>query len=156
MKKKGLSPVVATVILIAMVVIIALIIFLWFRSMMKEQITKFGGENIQLSCDRVSLDKSYSNGKLYFSNTGTVSVYSLKVRLIKSTGYETKDISDIVNWPTTGLNVGGAFSGDVNSGFFNGINSIIVFPVLIGNGKTGQETYVCSEDRYGSEITISP
>jgi len=45
-KKKGVSPVIATVLLIAMVVVIALIIFLWFRGLTKEAITKFDVRNL--------------------------------------------------------------------------------------------------------------
>jgi len=44
--KKGLSPVIATMLLIAIVVVIGLIIFLWFRGMTEEAITKFDGTNI--------------------------------------------------------------------------------------------------------------
>ena len=40
-RKKGLSPVIATVLLIGIVIALALIIFLWFRGTMKPAITKF-------------------------------------------------------------------------------------------------------------------
>ncbi|MAG78897.1 hypothetical protein CMI40_00795, partial [Candidatus Pacearchaeota archaeon] len=39
--KKGVSPVIATVLLVAIVVIIGLIIFQWFRGMTQESIIKF-------------------------------------------------------------------------------------------------------------------
>jgi flagellin-like protein len=43
--KMGVSPVIATVLLVAMTVVIALIVFLWFRQIGKEVVTKFG-ENV--------------------------------------------------------------------------------------------------------------
>jgi flagellin-like protein len=49
---KGVSPIVATVLLIAMVVVIALILFLWFRNMVKEEVVKFEEENIEMTCDK--------------------------------------------------------------------------------------------------------
>ena len=39
MNKKGVSPVIATVLLIAIVIVIGLIIFLWFRSLTKDALT---------------------------------------------------------------------------------------------------------------------
>ena len=36
LNKKGVSPVIATVLLVAMVIVLALIVFLWFRSLSKE------------------------------------------------------------------------------------------------------------------------
>ena len=58
MKKRGLSPVVATVLLIAIVIIIGLIVFLWFRGMTEETITKFGTENIRFACDDVYFEEN--------------------------------------------------------------------------------------------------
>ena len=66
--RRGLSPVVATVLLIMIVIIIAIIIFLWFRSLAKEAVTKdlgFGEENIELVCDDVVMDVRYNNERRY-------------------------------------------------------------------------------------------
>ena len=62
-KKRGVSPVIATVLLISMVVIIGIIIFLWFRGMVGETVTKFG-KNIELACEDVVFDASYSTSTL--------------------------------------------------------------------------------------------
>ena len=71
---KGVSPVVATVLLIVLVVAIALIVFLWFRELTQESITKFGGKNIALVCDDVVFEASYSiiEERIYVSNYGNV------------------------------------------------------------------------------------
>ena len=58
--KMGLSPVVATVLLIAMVIIIGIIIFLWFRGFTHESITKFGVRNVELVCGDVNFQATYS------------------------------------------------------------------------------------------------
>ena len=48
MKKRGVSPVIATILLIGIVIVIALIVFLWLRGMQQEAITKFEGMNVEI------------------------------------------------------------------------------------------------------------
>ena len=61
MNKKGVSPVIATVLLIGIVIALGLVVFFWFRSFTQEAVTKFGGENIQLVCNNVQFEGSYSS-----------------------------------------------------------------------------------------------
>jgi len=148
MKKRGISPVIATVLLIAMVVVIGLIVFLWFRGMIKEEGTKFG-KNVKLVCDDVNFEASYSEGSLSIVNTANVAIYRMKLKIFKEGSYETKDIS---NWPDLGLGKGGAFSGDISSEV-TGANKIILIPVLMGSSSEGKKTYIC-EEQYGYELII--
>lgn len=147
MKKKSVSPVIASVLLVAMVVVIALIIFLWFRSLMKESITK-SEENIELVCDKVEFDVSYSEGTLYVSNTGNVPIYSLNVKIGSGIGHETKNIKDISsNWPETGLNQGMDFSDTMTLD-----GKITISPILLGMSNNGEKIYECDIGKYGKEI----
>jgi flagellin-like protein len=141
--KKGLSPVIATVLLITMVVVIGLIIFLWFRSMTKEVVTKFGDENVELACNKVQFDASYDNGIISISNSGNVAIFSLKIKSETEAGYSTRDISEMYSdWPTLGLNPGLAYSADAST--LSG--DVTLIPVLIGKSeKTGRETFICDE-----------
>jgi len=151
-KKKGISPVIATVLLIAMVVVIGLIIFLWFRGMTEETITKFGGTNIKLICADVSFEASYSAGLLSISNIGNVPIFDMKLKIFGQGSHETKDLRDLSeNWPELGLNQGGTFSGDI-IGVESG-DRIILMPVLIGSSEKGEKTFMC-EEQYGYEINI--
>lgn len=146
MKNKGVSPVIATVLLIAMVVVLSMIIFIWFNSFMQEAITK-NDENVELVCDKVDFSASYSGGDLYISNNGNVPIFSMKVRVYDGGDYETEDISDFVStWPGNGLNPGAVFSESVSSE-----GKIILIPVLLGNSDEGKRSYVC-DDKYGKEI----
>ena len=114
-KNRGLSPVIATVLLIAIVIIIGLILFLWFRGITKESVTKFGGENIELVCDRVQFDADYNAGIFYFSNTGNVPIYDLDLEIYKNRGYESYKISKIAIdeiWPKKGITQGKSYSGN--------------------------------------------
>jgi len=148
--KRGISPVIATVLLIAMVVVIGLIVFLWFRGMVQEEGTKFG-KNVKLVCDDVNFEASYSGGILSIVNTGTIPIYRMKLKILKEGSHETKDLPG--DWPGLGLNQGGTFSGDISSEV-EGANKIIVLPVLMGSSSEGKKSYIC-EEQYGYEIIIS-
>ncbi len=150
-KKRGVSPVVATVLLIAMVIVIALIIFLWFRGMARETITKFDGTNIELVCGDVKFEASYSGGILYVSNIGNVPIYGMKIKISGDGSHVTKDLKDISTWLDTGLNQGGTFSGDISTEVGTA-KEITLIPVLIGTSEKGDKTYVCDEKQHGYEI----
>lgn len=153
-KKRGLSPVIATVLLIAIVIAIALIIFLWVRGMTEESVTKFSGENIKLSCDKVSYNAQYENGNLYFSNDGNVPIYRIEIDSIIGGTHESKNIEDLVtNWPSNGLGQGKTFSGNLAS-HLSGAETFKIIPVLIGNSDDGKKTYICSESKGVREFEI--
>jgi len=153
---KGVSPVIATVLLIAMVIVIGLIIFLWFRGLTKEAVTKFE-ENIELVCEDVDFISDYSSttGILSLSNTGNVPIYSFKIKVFRVGEHETFSLENIdSSWPKTGLKQGGAFSSQDLSDDFYSAEKILVTPVLLGTSQTGgKKIHVCDEN-YGYEIPI--
>jgi len=144
--KRGISPVVATVLLVAMVVVIGLIIFLWFRGMTEEVITKFGGTNIEIICSEVDFDSDYSSGILSISNNGNVPIYGMKVKISRDRGHDTTDLTEF-----NGLNQGEAFSDDLEVG---DASSLTLIPVLLGSSEEGEKTFVCNEKQHGYEIII--
>jgi len=149
-KKRGISPVIATTLLIAIVVIIALIIFLWFRGVVGDYGEKFG-KNIELVCEEVILGASYSGGWIYVTNDGNVPVFKLNLKIESSGGYETAELNEMVDdWPETGLGIGGVYSGEID---VSGTpDEIILMPVLMGTSdKGGKKTYACDE-QYGYVI----
>lgn len=151
---KGLSPVVATVLLIAMVVVIGLIIFLWIRGMTEETITKFDGTNVKIVCGDVKFDASYtsSSDTLYVSNLGNVPIFEFQVKISQPGSYVTKGIKEISSWPVTGLNQGGTFSGSLD--IDSSANEITLIPVLMGTSEKGKKTYVCDENQYGEVLSV--
>jgi FlaG/FlaF family flagellin (archaellin) len=144
--KKGVSPVIATVLLISIVIVIGLIIFLWFRGITEEAITKFGGKNVKLVCEDVKFEASYSSGYIYISNTGNVPIYKVKAKVYSSGSHSTIFISS--DWPASGLTQGAAYSGPLEAG-----EKIILIPVLIGKAESGEKAYTC-EERHGVEIIV--
>ena len=151
--RKGVSPVIATVLLIAMVVVIGLIVFLWFRGLNEDAITKLG-QNVELVCGDVgfSADYSLSSGILSIANDGNVNIFNMNVKVTKSGSHETKDLRvDFEGWPESGLNQGEATSMSVDFG--SDVEEIVLIPVLAGKSEKGDRAFVC-EEKDGREIIL--
>ena len=152
--KKAVSPVIATVLLIGMVVVMGAILFLWLRGFTQEAVTKFD-KNVDLVCNDVQFQASYSSdGTLGISNVGNVPIYDIKVKVSDGGNFETMDIKELSeNWKSSGLNPGRTFSGNVNS-YVVGAKSITLIPVLIGSSASGEKSFTCDEARSGYKISL--
>ena len=139
-KKRGLSPVIATVLLIAMVVVIGMIVFLWFRGMSQEAIMKFG-ENIELACNKINLEASFSGNNLVISNLGNIPISGMKVKIYDSEGnYESKVLSGFKQ-----LDKGGVSESELS---VDGGTKLFLTPVLTGETKSGTKEYTCNNIEY--------
>ena len=148
--RRGLSPVVATVLLIMIVIIIAIIIFLWFRSLAKEAVTKdlgFGEENIELVCDDVVMDVRYNNERLTIKNDGNVPIEKIRLKLIRYAAYDTVEVDGIRIKP------GKTDTIEKSEVSFSKYDRTIVIPVLRGNSDSGLQNVACNE-RFGVEVYI--
>lgn len=158
MSKRGVSPVIATVLLIGIVIALGVVVFLWFRGFTQEAVTKFGGENVQLVCSNVQFEASYSSdGSVSISNTGNVPIFNFNVQIDNKDGtYTTQQINNLMsNWPSTGINQGGAFSGNAASIISGSTSDLVLIPILRGSTSSGQQqSYTCSS-QYGYKISIS-
>lgn len=149
-KKRGISPVIATVLLVGMVVVVGLIVFIWFRGFVGESATK-NGKNIKLVCEDVDFDADYSGGTLSVVNTGNIPIFQLNLKLEGDKSYSTEEIDDgIEEWGAVGLVPGDTFSYTKS---YTNYEKITVIPVLIGTSDKGKKTYVC-EGQYGKEIIL--
>ena len=155
-KKRGVSPVIATVLLISMVVIIGIIIFLWFRGMVGETVTKFG-KNIELACEDVVFDASYSTstGILFITNNGVVPIYDMNVKIEGTGNHETKKLSEMnVGWIKEKGIQGEVFSGDISSAVGTS-TKLTLIPILLGSTDAGEnKEFVCDEGQYGIEVNL--
>jgi FlaG/FlaF family flagellin (archaellin) len=153
-REGGVSPIIATILLVGIVIAMAAIIFLWLKGFVKEEGTKFNNKNVVLVCDDVNFKASYSGGQLIVSNAeGNVPIFRVKVKEHSSNGaYTTKDITELSSkWSSAGLNQGGVFSDSIT--FPSGITEISIIPVLLAKSGTGEKTYTCA-DNYGHDIPI--
>lgn len=146
-EKRGLSPVIATILLVGLVVASGVIIFAWFQGFTKESVTKFD-QNVQFTCNDVQFEAKYSDSEdiLDISNIGTIPIYGMKIKTVDSSGNaETTELSESDGWPKNGLNTNGAAS---ISGSFSG--QVTLIPVLVGTSQKGEKTQVaCDETSNG-------
>ena len=164
-QKKGLSPVVATVLLVMIVITLATIVLLWSRGFIEEAVTKDVGDShkrVDEFCKEVKItpiinDKDLSGGTLSsfgFSNTGNVPIYGFNVLLAELNTGNTK-VKEFIN--DQEYSVGSGFSihikdyddseGDGN-GFLNYENyeSIVIIPILLGKTATNTVAFTCPEE----------
>lgn len=89
--KKGVSPVVATVLLVALMLILAAIIFAWARGFVKEAVQK-NGESAEYVCDQLKFEANFGSrslvddklyGTLQVVNRGTIPIYGFDIKQVK-------------------------------------------------------------------------
>jgi flagellin-like protein len=140
MNKKAISPVIATVLLISLVVVLASIIFLWARAFIPETIQKFGSP-IADSCASVVFEASYSNGVVTIQNNGNVPIYSIQVGIKKGFSVEYSEVT-----PAT-IVTGGTGDYDVSGASIETDDELIIVPVLLGKTSNGElKGYACSDE----------
>lgn len=137
--KKGISPVIATVLLIVIAVALFIAIFFWIKSMQKDVILKFDS-GIEQSCIKISFDATVQGGTLQIENRGDVALGAVKVYL-KSGGSLTLKEDWSINDP---IMKSEAAQTSVSC---NAPDQLKLVPVLIGiSKKTGSEAqYVCED-----------
>jgi len=148
MSKKAVSPVISTVLLVLIVIVLATIILLWSRGLIKEAITKeIVGESkrVEQFCSEVGVESILNeDGSFGFSNNGNVPIYSVNVKLTSGGNSEIKEIDS-------------ASGGSVNPGFatfiedpdiqtYENYEEVKIIPVLLGKTKSGGiEPFECPE-----------
>ena len=78
--KKGISPLIATVILIAISIAIFGIIFGWMRGMVSEQVAKFGAP-IDTECEKLVFSAKISENTIYINNQGNIPIAGINLKM---------------------------------------------------------------------------
>jgi len=130
--KKGISPVIATVLLIVVVLVLGTAIFIWAISVKGDEILKFG-DDISLACGDVDMSASYADGELYVTNEANVPIDSIRIKTIDGDVFESGEIS---------IAAGRSAIIEVDD------EPTSVFPVLLGKNKKGgnEQTYACDNE----------
>jgi flagellin-like protein len=139
MGKRGLSPVVATSLLILLVLIAAGIIFVWMKGFMSEQITKFDkpAEDV---CSEIEFDVQLNSiSDLEVANRGNMPISSLEVKSFMENG--DAKISKL----SIGLNPGESASEPFTQYGQEVAKEIVVYPVILGRvqGKALNKMFTC-------------
>ncbi len=149
LNRKGVSPIIATILLVAIVVVLAIIIFLWARGFVAEKAQKFD-RAIEISCPDVVFESGIflNNGEYLIDivNRGNVPIYGLSIKKITRGSVEIKEIFQ----NTIGNGESASFSLGTN--FQEGEN-ILVVPVILGETSGGKVAYTCpDENGYLTEV----
>jgi flagellin-like protein len=145
MKKKGLSPVIASVLMIMLVLILAAMIFLWARGFVTEQIQKFD-KPIGDVCATVNFDAvRIGDSELEVINRGNVGIRHFEVRLTKGGNAETSKF----DFGRPQIAAGEALVESVSLLMKDGSDpdSVVIYPALLGNvrGESANKVFTCTE-----------
>jgi len=148
--KKGLSPVIATVLLVLIGLVLAIIIFFWAKSFIGESLEK-DGRAIDKSCENLRFTAeaiSGQSGGIWIVNTGNVPIYGIEI--LKVGESEQSKVAE--SFPST---IGAGETSpviDLPSGVNSG-DDLLIVPILLGKIGTRTATHTCDED-YGERITV--
>ena len=145
LKKRGLSPVIATGMLIALVLVLAAIVFLWAKSFIAEQIEK-QGQPVQSICKDVDFyyelfpSLGSANVELDVKNKGNVPIYDFEVKQITESGDSVTSEFGIA------LNPGQATRQELS--LAPDTTGVTLYPKVLGNvrGKQLNKPYTCADN----------
>lgn len=142
--KKGVSPIIVTILIIAIVLVLASIIFIWARSFIKEDIQKFNPPiSISKACDEVDLIATFEddgNSIRIVNNAPRVPIYKIKINT------ESEGSKEVIDFPES-IDLSPAQSKliDVSSYQNSDQNIVSITPVLKGIKKEGEAEFVCDK-----------
>ena len=158
--KRGLSPVVATSLLIGIGVILVVIIIIWAISFVGEEIVKGEGDNreaIKNWCDEtgISVDVVKGEGKIVIQNTANVPIFGVEIKK-KGAGSVDSLGSIIFQDDGTTISSGQTKEKILPAEIDNEISvddQLLVIPVLVGLLKDQPTAYTC-DDKNGVDVTV--
>ncbi len=143
--RRGVTPVIATTLLIAIVIVLAGIVFVWAQGFVGEALQK-NDEPIERSCERVGIDASIGqDASGYFidvHNNGNVPIAGFKLALDRGGAV------DVLTVDGSALNVGMSRRFALAGLYDGSVSSVEVVPVLRGTRGESLQDYVCNE-QYG-------
>ncbi|MDO8508455.1 MAG: hypothetical protein Q7S27_02100 [Nanoarchaeota archaeon] len=156
-KKRGLSPVIASVLLIAIALIVATMIFFWAKNFVKEKTVKFD-EPIENSCPNVEFNVQavlISEGDkliIQANNLGNVPIYGVEVR--RSIGGAKENVGSGY-FDNGGMPPGTAktLTLDVEGKGIEVNDELLIVPILLGETEKYKRPHTCAEE-FGEEIEV--
>jgi len=150
-EKKGLSPVVSTVLLIVLALVLVVIVFAWARTWIGEKIEKDlgnGPEVIESFCKDVQFvaEANMLTGTIDVNNIGNIPLYGVEVSKRVSGGVE--NIGGARFNAGAGLPRGSGDRVEIDLSSVSIGDEVLVTPVLLGETDEYKKTFVCAEE-YG-------
>lgn len=154
-KKKGVSPVIATVLLVSLVLVLVAIIFLWSKQFITEQVQK-NGADVNTVCKDVVFDVEHNLGssgasnslELQFVNRGNVNIYDFDIKAIGDNG------DSVIKKYGIPVDIGGA-TEPREIILDEGTAQIVIYPQVLGSvvGKKTTKAVTCLDK--GQTLTIN-
>ena len=155
--RRGISPVIATALLLGLAVVIGLIIFLWARSTLVEQYLKFS-EPVERSCEKVNFKSEIyaENGGKNVSvlNQGNVPIYGFK--LYSKTNSEFKEVQDVQCFSSDGVPITLGNGESCVRGLVSGVQSgtkVLIVPQMLAERGNQEVPYLCDKS-FGDELDV--
>lgn len=145
MNRKGLSPVIASVLLVALVLVLGMIVFLWAKLFIPDVIQK-NGERIENLCPRVAFDASYFSSD--DSTSDTLTIQNTGNEVIYGVNYAVEKVGSLEYTELTGKIVVAGMSKDyeIASNKATPGENIRLIPILLGEGRGGElEAFACED-----------
>ena len=142
--KRGLSPIVATLLLVAVVVTLSVIVFIWAGRFIPEVISKQGMPAEQ-ACEQLVLSATFEGNKVIITNSGNIPAYGMSL-FFKSNGKsERLDLEGGI-MAGTSKEFSSGIDKDGNSkdlSKFGSPESMEIIPGILGEGESGKKVYKC-------------
>lgn len=150
MSRKGVSPVVATVLLIVIVVVLATIIFIWAKGFLSESAVK-GDRVAENSCEDIKFEASFvdvasecpGESAIDINNIGNIPIYGVKI-LQYDNNEGSVDVLDEVFAGGT-VKVGQSSYACLDFGLTPG-NKFRVVPKILAEKGEAKIVYTCPEE----------
>lgn len=152
-EKRGISPVVATILLVVLAIILALIIWLWARSFISENVMK-NNEVVANSCDKVIWDADIVNNLLTVENKGDIALYGVVVRKVGAGTEQTCYPFEKITQPSISPGANSAAALDENCPDLTS-GDVIIIPVILGATDSGARRFYTCDEKFGKEKTYT-
>ncbi|MCD4771571.1 hypothetical protein K8R30_04130 [archaeon] len=133
--KHGLSPVIASMLMILLVLVLASMIFLWSRGFIAEQIEKFGGP-IEDVCEKINFEVYRDGSRVEVVNRGNVDIRHLDIKMFKDGDSKISKFDLAID---AGKSVESHMTLEIDG---QTPDKIIAYPALIGNVKEASSNSV--------------
>lgn len=152
MNRRGVSPVIATVLLVLVAIVLASIIFVWAKSFIGEKAQK-SGEPLEASCGRISFEAEAfeTENKIYLVNRGNVPIYGIEVRK-KGLGSEVR--VGLFNQKTIGNGETGEIDLNQQGASVREGDELIIVPIVLGESGDDTKAYTCDVTEKSETITV--
>ncbi len=149
MKRRGVSPVIATVLLVLIAIIIAGIVYVWAKNFVGEKTLKFN-QAIELSCPDIKFQAEAfaSQNEVNIVNQGNVPLYGMEISK-KGLG----SVKNVGKFDSNTISDGETSSLSFPSGTLSAGDQILVVPIIIGTQGNTKKAYTC-DSSVGQTITV--